>query len=249
MSIDRRLWKESLKESYAPRWPCPSCTGGVLQLKRDTLHYEETTESRRSRYNESPDITDVAFAFSALLECNRCGEKISCCGVGGYRPVEVFDEEGSISIDFEMYFVPRYFSIPMELFHPPAKCPNAVKEQLRKSFSVFYCDLGAAANNIRQCVEEILSHAGIQSRNTKGGFLHLETRIKSFANGDPENAERADALRWVGNFGSHPQTLTKEDLFDAYEILEVLLEDLYVGHQRSVRKMVEQINEARGPRR
>ena len=159
------------------------------------------------------------------------------------------EEDGNIYTDNEIYFAPRHLSVPMELFRAPTRCPDAIKKQIRKSFSVFFCDLSAAANHVRQCVEEILSHAGIQPRNTNGRFLRLETRIKSFADIDHDNAERADALRWIGNFGSHPQALTKEDLFDAYEILEVLLEDLYVGHHRSVRQMVEQINEARGPRR
>ncbi len=249
MSIDRRFWKGTLTESYAPRWPCPSCTMGVLRLKRETLHYRETAESRRSHYDEHLDITDVAFAFSALLECNRCSGKISCCGVGGYELVDDINGEGKVHFDHQLYFVPKYFSTPMEIFRPSARCPNTVKEQLRNSFAVFFCDLGAAANHVRQCLEEILSDAGIQSRNSRGKFVSLKTRIKSFGDRDQENADRAHALRWIGNFGSHPQALTKDDLFDAYEILEVLLEDIYVGHQRSVQQMVEQINKTRGPRR
>ncbi len=243
--IDRRLWKTGLRKSYAPRWRCPSCAKGHLRLKRDTLRYEETAESRRSG---DDDPWSVAFEFSALLECDQCREIISCCGDGGYEPVEAFDDDESSYMDHEHYFVPKYFSKPMEIFRPPSKCPNAVKEQIRKSFAVFFCDLGAAANHVRQCVEEILSHAGIQSDNASGGFIPLDTRIKSFEKADPENAERADALRWIGNFGSHPETLEKEDLFDAYDILEFLLEDLYVGHSRSVRQMVKQIIKERKPR-
>ncbi|MCH7889118.1 MAG: DUF4145 domain-containing protein [Proteobacteria bacterium] len=163
--------------------------------------------------------------------------------------MDSIDEDGNPHLDYEVDFIPKYFSKPLELFRPPTKCPGTVKEQIRKSFSVFHCDLGAAANHIRQCVEEILSHAGIESRNTKGRFLGLERRIKLFANVDHENAERADALRWIGNFGSHPEALTKKDLFDAYEILEVLLEDIYVGQQRFVRQIVQQINKDKRPRR
>ncbi len=80
-------------------------------------------------------------------------------------------------------------------------------------------------------------------------FIHLSRRIELFQQSDQDNAERADALRWIGNFGSHPEALTKNDLFDAYDILEVLMEDLYVGHQRSVREMVAQITGAKAPRR
>ena len=137
----------------------------------------------------------------------------------------------------------------MKLFVPPMKCPNTIKEQLQQSFEVFFCDVGAAANHVRQAVEEMLSHAGFSSRNSDGKFIELGKRISSFEEVDPENAERASALRWIGNFGSHPEDLTKDDLFNAYDILDVLLEDLYVGHHRSVRTLVDQINESKGPKK
>ena len=59
--------------------------------------------------------------------------------------------------------------------------------------------------------------------------MPLEKRIQSFEAIDHENAGRVSALRWIGNFGSHPESLTKDDVFDAYDILEVLLESLYIG--------------------
>ncbi len=248
MPVARRLWKQCLTKTLAPRWPCPTCSRGTLRLKRDTLHYEQTAESRRSRYDEYPNIMDTIFTFSALLGCSGCNEIISCCGVGGYEPRDVIDENGSFSQDYDIYFAPKYFSMPMRIVQPPARCPGTVKEQLRSSFSVFFCELGAAANRVRQCDEEILSDAGVESQNSDGEFVSLGARIDLFRDLSPDNADRSDALRWIGNFGSHPETLTKDDLFDAYDILEVLLEDLYVGHHRSVQEMVEQINASRGPR-
>ena len=248
MPVARHLWKQKLTNTHAPMWPCPTCSSGKLRLKRDALHYEQTAESRRSRYDEHPHIMDTVFTFSTLLGCHDCNEVISCCGLGGYEPMDVVDEDGSFSQDYSIYLTPKYFSMPMRIFQPPARCPDAVKEQLRSSFSVFFCDLSAAANRVRQCVEEILSDAGVESQNSEGEFVSLGTRINSYRDLNPENADRADALRWIGNFGSHRETLTKDDLFDAYDILEVLLEDLYVGHQRSVRQLVEQINESRRPR-
>lgn len=248
MPVDRRLWKQCLTKTLAPRWPCPTCSRGTLRLKRDTLHYEQTAESLRSRYNEYPDIMDTKFTFAALLGCSGCNQIISCCGVGGHEPREIVDQDGSFSQDYDIYFAPKYFSIPMRIVQPPARCPDTVKEQLRSSFSVFFCDLGAAANRVRQCVEEVLSDAGVESRNSDGTFVSLRTRINSFRDLNPENAARSDALRWIGNFGSHPEALTKGDLFDAYDILEGLLEDLYVGHHRAVRELVQRINDSQGPR-
>ena len=170
MPIDRRLWKESLGSSYAPRWQCPSCARGVLRLKRETLQFDHTAASRCRLSDEHPAEWEVEYVFSALLECNQCGEKISCCGVGGYEPTDAVDDDGNPYTDYRVYFDPRYFSRPMELFRVPDKCPKAVKEKIRKSFSVFFCDLSAAANHVRQCDDEILAHAGVQSRNSGGGY-------------------------------------------------------------------------------
>ena len=212
------------------------------------MNYKETKASRRAKYEES-SILEISFVFSAMLECAQCSDVISCCGDGGFEPTRSVDEEGNEYMDYELYFVPKYFSKPLMIFRPPFKCPRSVKEQLQKSFEVFFCDLGAAANHIRQAAEEILTNASISLLSTRKKFIPLAARIKSFEKADPENAERVNALKWIGNFGSHPEKLTKNDLFDAYDIVDVLLEDLYVGHQRSVRQMVNQINKAEGPRR
>src|SRR5690348_199664 len=88
MPVDRLLWKQSLTRWNAPLWPCPSCARGRLRLVRDSVTYEETLESRRSRSDETHSPLDVSYGFAAWLECDSCHEKISCCGVGGYEPVE-----------------------------------------------------------------------------------------------------------------------------------------------------------------
>jgi len=43
------------------------------------------------------------------------------------------------------------------------------------------------------------------------------------------------------------QNLTQDDVLDAYEILERIIEDRYVGRLRRVDEQVAKINEARGP--
>ena len=135
----------------------------------------------------------------------------------------------------------------MRILDVPKKYPTLVRECLILSFAVFFCDLGAAANHVRQCAEEVISHAGVPRANSKGGFLQLSKRIEEFAKIDAENAERVDALRYIGNFGSHGDPLQKDDVFNAYDIAELMLEDFYVGHQRSVRNLVKRIVKDRRP--
>ena len=250
MAVDRNLWRAGLRRSYAPRWPCPSCSNGTLRLIPDSLRWFETAESRRRHTDEDFHFSDIDYTFSGWLECDGCRQKISCCGRGGEEPYTFQNEDGDLEQEYEKVFYPQFFYAFLQLFRPPSRCPPLVREQLYKSFAVFFCDLSAAANHLRQCVEEILTHAGIDIRDAKGSFIHLNDRIKIYLGRDSDNAERITALKWIGNCGSHPEDdLNKPDLFDAYDILELLLEDLYVGHNRNVRDIVAQINAAKGPRR
>jgi Domain of unknown function (DUF4145) len=250
MAVNRNLWSAGLRKGYAPSWPCLSCSNGTLRLIRDSLRWFETTESQRRHTDEDFSIFDIDYTFSGSLKCDGCGQKISCCGTGGEEPYTFQNEDGDWEQEYETVFYPRFFYTSLHLFRAPPRCPRLVREQLHKSFAVFFCDLSAAANHLRQCVEEILTDAGIDIQDAKGGFIRLNDRIKIYEERDSDNAERITALKWIGNCGSHPEDdLRKPDLFDAYDILEVLLEDLYVGHNRNVRNIVAQINAAKGPRR
>ena len=250
MSVNRSLWSAGLKKGYAPGWPCPSCSDGTLRLVRDSLRWLETLESKLRHSDEDFHFSDIDYTFSASLECGRCRQKISCCGGGGQEPYEFQSEDGDWEQEFEPVFYPKFFYTFLKLFRAPSRCPDLVRQQLYKSFAVFFCDLSAAANHVRQCAEEILTHADIDIRDANDHFITLNGRIKIYEGRDSENAERITALKWIGNFGSHPEEqLNKGDLFDAYDILEILLEDLYVGRNRNVRNIVAQINVAKGPRR
>jgi len=43
--------------------------------------------------------------------------------------------------------------------------------------------------------------------------------------------------------------ITKDDVLDAYEILELVLGELYVKHEQQIAKKVAQVNKRKGPAR
>ena len=210
------------------------------------MQFDETAESRSRHYDEDFHMMDVDFVFCSVLECKSCGNIVACCGIGGYDPEPVY-ENGDPSVDYIKIFVPRFFSEPLPVikFGP---WPKTLLEQVKLSFQVFFCDLGAAANHIRSSVEELLTGLEIPLQDENGKRIPLDRRIQIFRETDAENAERAEALKLIGNVGSHAGTLTKDDVFDLYDILEILLEDIYVGHYRSIRRKVQEINRNRGKR-
>jgi len=244
MPVDRALWKRAIG-GIAPPWPCPTCADGKLAIKRSTFHTEWTAQSRANRHNEDFSMFEVETVFSTLLECVKCKEIVGCCGHGGYEPEEWPDEEGNYHITDTPWYQPQYFTKPMRLFAPPRKVPFSIRQTLDRSFMLFFADHCAAANLIRQCVEEVMEDAGIARKTNKGNFRTFESRLTEYEKGSADNAVLASALRVIGNFGSHPDTLTRDHVLDGYDILEQLLEDQYVGQYRKTREGAARIHKTR----
>ena len=135
-----------------------------MRLQRGSLQKENTARSRSEAPDGEYDPTLIEYAFSAMLECSRCKEKVSCCGKGGFEPGYVLDADGQEVMDWIANYDPEYFSRPMIMIEIPGECPDAVKQKLLASFKLVFCDAAAAANQVRQAVEEILSCAGIPPR-------------------------------------------------------------------------------------
>ncbi|MFN3627696.1 MAG: hypothetical protein ACK4S3_07430, partial [Parvibaculum sp.] len=80
--------------------------------------------------------------------------------------------------------------------------------------------------------------------------LHL--RIEAF--GRLENRKWAEAAgymlaaKYIGNAATHSDPLERSDVLDVFDMLEVVLEDLFVGRQRAIRAMASAINDRKGPR-
>jgi len=73
------------------------------------------------------------------------------------------------------------------------------------------------------------------------------TRIVNLAERDKELSESLLAVKWLGNVGSHSDELSREDIFDAFDILDVILDDLFVRNRARVKNLVTAINKNKGP--
>lgn len=58
------------------------------------------------------------------------------------------------------------------------------------------------------------------------------------------------AVKHLGNAGSHAgEKVARKDVFDGFDILERVLNDMYTDHETELAKMVAQINKRKGPRK
>jgi len=256
MPVNRKFWLEPFFKNNFPNLNCPRCGIGILRPVDNSFQYWESADSRefgrkhlienRQSFDENTMLGMDAsvYRYSVLLKCNNsnCLEHLASCGSG-----HVIDEYDSTLGDTVFYdsFAPEYFYPPIHIFPIPKECPEQVAEEIISSFKLFFSDPSASANYVRKATDSILTEKGIKRYSISKGKrkrINLHDRIVLFQSREPESAKKLFAIKWLGNEGSHADTITKNDVLDAYEILESILDDLYVGYRKLVDKKVALIN-------
>jgi hypothetical protein len=204
------------------------------------------------------DDPDFSFEFATgcfvcLLTCGKTGCGESCAVSGSYVTTEGSDERG-----FGMYATgcPTSITPPPPMILIPRACPESVRSEIVAAFSLYWNDLAASLNRIRNALELVLSDLGVPgstlSKN-KRVRLPLHQRIEGLAAKRPrlkDICERMMAVKHLGNAGSHPGIkVMADDVFDGFDILERVLQDMYSEHPRELTRTVRQINKRKGPRK
>jgi len=253
MAIDRNIWKGNLTPTGKINWPCPSCNLPRLKLVPDSLHKIESRASLLEHDEGSWEPDFISGRFICLLKCEDCNESLAIVGDWWIDEGEVWNEEIS-DVDFDYFdtFKPSFVSVPPPIIELPKTLPDDVKEQLTKSFQMFWTDAESCANRVRASVEKLLDHLKIRrKRIAKSGkrvALSLHERIEDFKSKDNSLGENLMAVKWLGNAGSHSSSIQKDDLLDGYEILEHVLSEIYTQRTKRIATITKQINRKRRPR-
>lgn len=153
--------------------------------------------------------------------------------------------------DYIEFFYPHYVNPSPPLITLFKDYPESVVAELKKAFISSWNDFPSAGNHIRSAVERLLDY--LKEPKTKLGKsgkrerLPLHTRIDSLATRDKELSDALLAVKWLGNAGSHSDDLLREDIFDALDIIDLNLDDLFIRHRARVKKLVTAINKNKGP--
>jgi hypothetical protein len=236
--VARTLWLKTTTDEWVP-WACPTC-GGPLKLSEKPIKTYETKASQDAHDDADWDPEWVSYRFATLLLCDSliCGEPVVAVGRGSNFPIrDEVDEQWEVRLE-PLFFVP-----PLQIIRIPDDCPSDVREELLSAFSLFWSEVRSAANRIRSAIEKLLTHLKVPIDASQGhGWLSLDKPIQIFGEQDKQLAEHMKAIKWLGNYGSHASVLTRNDLLDAFEILEHLLATSQIS------RISKAINEARGPR-
>lgn len=249
MAVNRILWKPPFHSLFP--WPCPACQKGNLAVELETLKHTETGPSRSAHDDPAWDPEWVEERFSALMICRNpvCGEIVAVVGrtEHTWEPDHEAQEE-----DWRRDFVPIFMSPAPCIFPLPDKCPEAVSDELKKAFSLFWSDTGSAANRLRAAAEALLTERGVArstiNRHGRMQAIALHDRIEKFRRRDPESADYLLAIKWLGNEGSHASlnALGGEDLLNGFELFEHVVERTYVRRDKHLKKIAKKISARKG---
>jgi hypothetical protein len=153
--------------------------------------------------------------------------------------------------EFELYRL--RFALPaLKIILPPVGTPNPVTKAIDGAAAIIWADASAAANRLRFAIDELLTAYGMpRYRNADGKRLSIPTdiRIKEFRSDEPGAADTLEAVKWVGNQGSHEAGLSATDVLDGADLLSHALKTLYDRSDEEMQRRIRAVNKRRGLRR
>jgi hypothetical protein len=246
MTVDRSLFATAF--ATLPEWPCPTCGKGYLKANKDALLNTETGPSKASHDHPAWDPEWVMQRFAGLLTCNfgNCGDLVAI--LGDVSIVEDYDynHDGELTQEYTERFKPRSLSPAPLLIRPPEEAPQLVKDALREAAGLIWQSAEGAANQVRQAVEHLMDAQGI-IKSAPSAYLSLHARIEQFKGMDAKNGEILLAVKWLGNSGSHAGGQTRDDVFDAFDMIELVLVNLYDMTTATIMAKVKAVNSHKGP--
>jgi len=192
-----------------------------------------------------PEIQGV---FSGSLECDHQKCRVSLAMSGDWRRW-INEGDPKYGTFGEMYRI-RHINPPLQIMNVPNLAPERVKAAVVGAASVLWLSPSSAANLLRQAVEELLTIKKIRrTKTTSRGrtvYRPLHERINEYRQVQPRVAAALEAVKWIGNGGSHDNTLTVTNVLVGAEIFELALKSLYDKSDAQLMAKVNAINKKKG---
>lgn len=247
---DLRAFDKPFEDTKWPSAPCPTCKVGNLHVSRgaDGAAVMSTVKSGASeratdRQTWDGDPFDFRGMFHGLLVCARpqCEERVV---VAGEWTTDV-DDYGH----YTAYLLLRFAIPAIPLMTAPPGTPEKVTLRIEEASRVVWADPASAANGLRRAVEVVLDHQKVRKTATrKDGSrrrLSPQERITDFKKKEPEAAAALEAVKWVGNQGSHGDEMTASMVIESAEYLDHALRKLYDRREAEITRKIADVNKRR----
>lgn len=246
MPVDITLWVDSFSDLSIPIWPCPRCLHGRILRSEKSVRTIEPKYSKDARSHDAWEPEWITERFVAVLKCDnpKCGEIVV---VSGETQI-VGEEDEEHGFVYVSQLVPKSIFPAPRIIDVPKETPSQVKREIELAFQLYWSDLGASANRLRSSVERMLDEFGIAKTITTGGkkrFRPLASRIDLFAHQKPAFKDSLDALRHVGNLGTHA-VVDRPSLLAGFSILEDALAEILGKRSKKARSLIKKIIKGKG---
>lgn len=246
MSINRHAWPETFTQDRPLKWSCGEC-GSILALLANGLRSSETGPSKEAHELLAWEPEWTTGRFVADYACAHCGDLATV--IGSYTLVEDPDSfRRQEQTYYEVYRIRAIDPAPL-LISIPEEAPDPIREQVHKAFRLFWIDNAACANALRGAVELLLDHHKIRKTSKAKGTqarLTLHARIQEFTKSQTELGAMLMAIKWIGNGGSHSQSLARERLFDGFDLLEHMLRESFAPDRKRLERIAKRVNRSKG---
>ena len=250
--IDRKLYEGYFTKEEMSKWQCPTCNSSALKVVEEQFiekHNSATEINYHEDWFDAPAM--IVYTFTALLSCTnpQCKEVVACSGTGGVEE-EYYSDYGREERKYVEYYKPCFFYPALNIFPIPEKTPDNVRESISSSFSLVFTNPSSSANQVRISIECLLTHLKVKQYHTSAGKrrkLTLHRRIELLSEKYKKITDVCLAIKWLGNAGSHCEDkITFDDVFNGYDMLSFVLEELYDNKHTHVQKLAKKINAKKG---
>jgi hypothetical protein len=215
--------------------PCGACATGELQIGEPN----EIDIAARHKDHPGWEPEWIHGHFSVQAECtNR--ECRSIALIAGKMKVDTdVDERGRWYGDYATFFELKYCEPPLRLLAVPDGASADVKQAIESASQVIWMNPPSAANRLRAGIEQLLTDLGVP----KPGTTH--TRIERLAASMPDVATVLEAVKWIGNDGSHASALPLKEVLEGVALLERALTLVYDRSAEELDQLARKINDTR----
>ncbi|ARP65495.1 hypothetical protein A9K65_020565 [Mesorhizobium sp. WSM1497] len=167
---------------------------------------------------------------------------MAVCGRVTHAHHEQYEEDLGEMVSYNStYYSPTQMYPAPPVFPLSPKLSKECAAHLRKAFELLWVDPASCANRIRIFLERLLDQFEVpyMGVNNKGRDydMTLAQRIEYLEDKKPGHKDAFNAMRNVGNFGSHQGKAKFETLINCFEILQEMLKDLVDGRKSRLEKM------------